>query len=1092
MITISIMEGIKCKGNLFVVRVLCYIKENSKDMSIEIITGPSWTTAAERLCESYISLLAETSPDRILVLVPDFFTSEDLTRRILEKSGDSAIVLPLMLSFESLAEMIINDSDTVIRKIGETVSNAVLRQVIEEQHVAGNLEFYAASVTYPGFVRYVSRFIHVMKESEIDPHVLCEEVSRSAQSEAGFNELCMLYREYHEFLDKNRIYDNSGLFWQAHNLLSTTENLFSERFKKIIVHGFTSFTYIQRSLLKKIYKQVGNLSVSLVYDDSGERGDLFHDSSGLLDFFKSFSGGVELKTGGDELKSLSYIEKYIFSSLPILPDENREDGKSVKLVSSREQHEEIEFITSKIKHLLAGGVSPSQIRVVIPDLSSYVMPVRLHFTRAGIPFQLINREPLRHGRLADFVLKFIELSANRFPRKDFKNLVSTHFIARYVAAVNPDADYKTEDLMTTAVSILEGSTVADGFENWYAYFKKLIEAEEGETGALAESLLSLLKTGWNLYSETSLTRGAENLLAFLEKIIDKDMKSDDETGEMIELRQLTRILEEEVAGIEEYCPSLKVNPLSYIATIINSSLNDTRASFSDSVLVCNPYYFRGLRAEILFFAGLNDSSFPVYRGPDDIPFKSQLIAVNPEYEKRLPPELEIAQDQMILFYNIICSVEREIIFSWTENDTDRASIYIEDIKKCAKNVEVIDAADYKKNDPGKFILNRNDYLRAILQYSEVGEIETQNLSLSTNEIESLVDFQRLAAFENRRLSEEWFDEGDGNLSGALKNGLEPFNSKDYQYSISVFEKFGKCPYQFFVGKVLKIESPMEKEETSTPMDEGSLYHSILREYYTEIREKLKSYDHVTELERAEVRFDPEPLIDRLLDDFEKRGQVLDTPYWNMDKERIRQTVERFINYAEDKLEDAVPEYLEFGFGRAREREETDEKSVQDYFILEAGDEKIKFTGVIDRIDKKISDTDKYLVIDYKSGSSPSYSDVRKGTSFQMLLYLLAAEDYYRKRGVESPTVEAGYMLIKNPKLKTGLKRENGGISYRKKDLQGPFYSFLEQYVRDIRAGIFFPFPAGNSCAYCDFRPLCRFSEKRIADKISLEVKGSTP
>ena len=53
-------------------------------------------------------------------------------------------------------------------------------------------------------------------------------------------------------------------------------------------------------------------------------------------------------------------------------------------------------------------------------------------------------------------------------------------------------------------------------------------------------------------------------------------------------------------------------------------------------------------------------------------------------------------------------------------------------------------------------------------------------------------------------------------------------------SPTTLEVFGTCPFKFFMGKVLELESLEEPEKIDViaAVDLGSLYHNILRDFYS--------------------------------------------------------------------------------------------------------------------------------------------------------------------------------------------------------------------------------------------------------------------
>ena len=68
-----------------------------------------------------------------------------------------------------------------------------------------------------------------------------------------------------------------------------------------------------------------------------------------------------------------------------------------------------------------------------------------------------------------------------------------------------------------------------------------------------------------------------------------------------------------------------------------------------------------------------------------------------------------------------------------------------------------------------------------------------------------------------------------NISDEAKTKLA--EQKEKQYSASQLEEYAKCPFQYFLKRILQLETIEEPNEELESFELGSIIHSILYEFY---------------------------------------------------------------------------------------------------------------------------------------------------------------------------------------------------------------------------------------------------------------------
>ncbi|MCD5390571.1 exodeoxyribonuclease V subunit gamma [candidate division NPL-UPA2 bacterium] len=279
------------------------------------------------------------------------------------------------------------------------------------------------------------------------------------------------------------------------------------------------------------------------------------------------------------------------------------------------------------------------------------------------------------------------------------------------------------------------------------------------------------------------------------------------------------------------------------------------------------------------------------------------------------------------------------------------------------------------------------------------------------------------------------------------------------WSPTQLEEYGRCPFSFFLSRILgiaELERPdVEPERTR----EGSMVHEILYHFFAERHRedgKLPLTEVKEELDRLKE------VENRVFKDYQTKYHLGDDRFWQIRKQGIRTRLARFITYAFRKEKLFSPAHFEFTF------EEEAESGHGPLVIKDKQGREVRLTGKIDRIDTGIGG---YRVVDYKD-SKKDYNDSLKKenlckTSFQIPTYLLAAEELMKKEPLER---QAGFYFLKN----TDPKKNEKFKSFTTEDLE-QFQELIITTVENARQGRFDVSPYKNECStFCQFRNVCRF------------------
>jgi RecB family exonuclease len=325
-------------------------------------------------------------------------------------------------------------------------------------------------------------------------------------------------------------------------------------------------------------------------------------------------------------------------------------------------------------------------------------------------------------------------------------------------------------------------------------------------------------------------------------------------------------------------------------------------------------------------------------------------------------------------------------------------------------------------------------------------------------------FARSLAAETARWGSTTFTEFDGLIRAPalLERIGRSFHPAEMKISATQLEEYAACPFHYFLRRILKIEPLEEPEEavSISPLDLGSMVHSILWEFFTEMdraqRIPLKEECRNTLLEIARRHFL----------EFQKAGVTGYPLLWEIEKERVTADLNQFFD-KELQEQEFVPRYFEVRFGSpARDREESDISTEEAVPFEAAEDVHIHLRGRIDRID---CDSARNLlkVIDYKTGKPKSGmkdNALLGGKALQLPLYLWAAEKLMT--GKQGDRAEYYYATEKG-----GWKRPAFTRAALKEQMP-ELAQIVSTIVKGIAAGRFYAVNANNQCSYCDFRYAC--------------------
>lgn len=515
---------------------------------------------------------------------------------------------------------------------------------------------------------------------------------------------------------------------------------------------------------------------------------------------------------------------------------------------------------------------------------------------------------------------------------------------------------------------------------------------------------------------------------------------------------------------------------------------------------------RTLEIPYLFLAGLTERSFP----------QPERDGLYTETEARtlisagvpLVDRLERNQEELLLFYEVVTRPSKRLILSYPALDEKAqplspSSYLLEVERACGAGViprwEEPDLSPVPRGTkPLGFVDQRLIALDQLLK----GE-PAPLARLLTHPPRADFPPQLLAslAATHARQRGDSFGAFEGVLSSpAAAKVLAAQFGPSYTWSASRLETYAYCPFRYFAGDVLGVQ-PLD--ELALEVDygaRGALLHAALSHIHRQLNLLAERASTPAELEVEEfIRQLDEALVAMIairraasrLEEAQREVDRRTLARWG--KQYHEQHTDYDAAYAQHELP-LRPSHFEVRFGpRRRDAEEEDPLSTDEPFELKMGEEILRLTGRIDRIDRGVIDGQPvFNVLDYKSGRSAKLTaaDIEAGIALQLPLYTMAAHELLLREYGDVPW-QAGYWIVRE----RGFNQKQALVFYEQqaellqpseawKSLREKVLERVAAIVAGVRSGEFPMFSVDDTCtSRCEFRTVCRVNQTRSLEKV---------
>ena len=248
-----------------------------------------------------------------------------------------------------------------------------------------------------------------------------------------------------------------------------------------------------------------------------------------------------------------------------------------------------------------------------------------------------------------------------------------------------------------------------------------------------------------------------------------------------------------------------------------------------------------------------------------------------------------------------------------------------------------------------------------------------------------------------------FTRFDGNISGIA---VPVPGGPDTAVSPTRLETWARSPFDYLMEHVLRVEVPELPEENYelSALEKGSLVHEVLDRFFTEVLARPSGPPAPgapwTAVDRARLR----AIGEGCCDEFEARGVTGRRVFWQRDRARILDDLDRFLTQDAElrDREQSTTLASELRFGLRDAAHPAVPIPLSDGRVVHV-------RGAADRVDRTADG--RFLVIDYKTGrpyKSLSDDPVAAGLRLQLPVYAHAARTVYA--APDAPTLAAYWFV----------------------------------------------------------------------------------
>lgn len=1077
-----------------------------------LLLAPVGAGKTETAIHRLTGVLHEQPFARVWVLLASDRQIHDFRQRMIASQPDQRVFFNVsFFNFYSLYAHLLDSASQPQRCLDETARIGLLRRILATLPADDPLAVFAPIGTTPGFTRIAADFIYELKQNLVG----VAEFSAAAHNDKD-RDLARLYARYQARLREHDLVDREGEGWLALSELAAHPDLWTD-VDLLIVDGYDQFTPLQARLLALLAARAHETLITLTTVPGREQtiGKRFTRArERLRQTFAAEGQALNEHTVTDGVDDrhpvLRHLVEQIFQREPTQTTANG----VAHFIEAPDINSEVSAVLRRVKRLLLAGTPPDHIVIALRDLHRYLpyFAALAGPTLYNLPLALQYRDPLHENPAVVALLDLLNLAHDDFRRRTLLDVLQSAYF------VVPGFDAAAVAQLDRVSQVFR---VTGGRDAWLDALERAAQVnllpandEDDDTDAkplLAPDEAARLRQHLSAFFDHVTPPQQHTVFGYiewLEDLIGPDPEqdaddADDPAAGTDALQMIARVreaalpgvVERDLAALDEFKRLLRAmlshegllaaldldsevewaDWLADLRAAVTGAVIERSPSRSGRVLVTTVTDARGLPHPHVFIAGLAEGVFPLKQAEDPLYLDSERAAWA---ERGIPLQTRAERaDDDGLFYELISLARQSLTLSrpyitkgepWPASHLWRGAlgVFSDDRDKLVQRV-ALDAVVSPKE-----AATVSEATVAVLANPADAAAEAVRSWLAAEHTALWQRIQQHCRYEQRRLSAVPHDHFSGRLHHPdliawVAGRLGP----QHVWSASQLNEFGTCAFRFFAKRLLRLDTFEEPEDGLDSRQMGKLNHEILEKTYQQIR------DHDLAI-TPENTDDALAIFETVADDVFAAAPAHfgfhEAALWQQEAALIRRQLKQLITLdfsgsgVVDKAFKLTPRRVyavEAPFGS------NDRRTVR--LELAEGMPSLRVTGVIDRIDRV---GDAAIIIDYKTGSTQiSPTELARGRNFQMMLYLLAAQNLLDRADDAPVQVEGGlFWHVRTGEAKGKLRFDDEGSAAMQTAREK-----LAVYLTQMRAGDFAAEPTkrdnGRCVSFCEYHHLCRIS-----------------
>lgn len=1068
-------------------------------MPATILTGAAASGKTALVIDEILRI--EDIGKEVWVLLPTRLQIDAFRDRLMQKAD--AVFNVRFFNFYELYNLLLDMAGDPQRTLYQAASDRILNQIIHQLLRDGQIQYYRQIADKAGFIQLADRFIKELKQGLIETENFADFAKRSTAPKD--HDLALIYRYYQDFLRHHDLVDRDGAGWLALAHLRTNIRLVEKVMDigLLVVDGYDSFTPLQAKLLAELVHHISNSVLTLTHEESRKDGAhrIFDMTLNRLlekGYSQKTTWNIETHDGGKSQKppALRHLERQLFTPMPLaMPS----DGV-LKCIEAPNPQTEARAVMREIKKLLLEGVRADKILVVMRSADPYADALRGAATAYQMPVIVRQADSVLQNPAVAGILQLLDLHSFDFPRRQLLDLLRNPYL---------DVPYFTAENRNDLELLSLKLPIVKGRENWLnglavgkirnedneiifqtdgqalayraeAFFNAITPAPTATARDYIRWIQTLLGTDPILEAEqaddspdTPLTNAVDHFAVY------GQIREQGEGAVMVRdlhaMHAFRSALQEVLSAYDLLAETTNAGQAELVEwdsfradlelVLQNRRMENDLQSRVGRVLVTTIFEARGLSHDHVFIVGLSEGIFPAQQQED--PLYSNLERTIMTQVHKL--DLQTAEERAVdsgLFYEMCALADQTLTLSRPAID-EKGNAWPESIfwKAVTTILEGAPVTRYRLgevNAPAESANQREMLVSlsgALRQFPDEISEETWEMARGLQNHPLWRNVLRGRKIETDRESPRVpFDGYTGILTDPYFIEMATQKLMGRMWSATQLNELGQCRFRFFSKRLLKLEPYVEPEEGMDVMQLGSLNHKILEETYN----RLDGYFITAENQELALQILRE-VATEVLDSAPQKFGFQATALWEQEKQSLLDKLERIVSTDFSP----ISPLNKLGSNRRPFKQEAafGEKHGNPTFIDGTS---IRVNGFIDRMD--LSD-EGLIVMDYKSGKTPTNKEMLEGRNFQMMLYLMAAQQLLEQWNLPHE-VRGGLFWSINQ------NKEGGMIEVGAEEVEIARQK-IQEHIAAAQAGNFANLPSkledGKCARYCEFHQFCRMN-----------------